>query len=285
MIYYYKSYDEDFVKTKNQAKKIPEDYKWIKTNPFQILFGSIMFYILKLVGLIYGKCAFSLKIIGQEKIRDYRYSAKTRNNSQKFAKLGGAGLNSMGGYYIYANHTLPLGDVFNPALYNPVRPYYLCDSSNLGIPVLGPILPFVGAMPIPESIRGKKRLFNAISTRAKQGNAIVIYPEAHVWPYYTKIRPFPTSSFNFPVRDNLPIFTATTVFNEPKKAGRRPRVTIYIDGPFMPKAKSPKHELTKKEKIESLHAQAKAQFEKRSQLSDYEYRIYEKVTSAEKKTS
>ncbi len=279
MKYYYKDYDENFVKTKNQAKKIPDDYQWIKRNPFAIIFGAIAFRILKVYGFFYAKIILHLKVEGAEKINNYRYKASSRNATQKYAKLGQSSLSGKGGYYVYANHTLPLGDVFNSALYNPVHPYYICDSSNLGIPILGPILPFVGALPIPDSIRGKKHLFDAISYRAKRGNAIIIYPEAHVWPYYTKIRPFGTAAFNFPIRDDLPVFTATTVFNQPKKEGKKPRITIYIDGPFYPKGEK----LTKKEKIKSLHYQVAQQLTKRAKLSDYEYHEYEKVASAEKK--
>ena len=166
-----------------------------------------------------------------------------------------------------------LGDVFNPALYSPVHPYYVCDSSNLGIPILGPILPMVGALPIPDSIRGKKQLFDAISTRAKQGKAIVIYPEAHLWPYYTKIRPFETTAFNFPVRDNLPIFTATTTYQK-KKNREKPRLTIFIDGPFIPDL-----ELPKKDCLKKLHDQVYQQLVKRSELSDTEYITYQKKST------
>lgn len=273
MIYYYKDFEEDFVKTKKQGKKIPENYQWIKRNPLQIFFGGIMFRIFKIYGYFYSKIILHLKIEGKEKIIDYKNNVNRRKTTQKYAKLGHSSITSRGGYYIYANHTLPLGDVFNPSLYSPAHPYYICDSSNLGIPVLGPILPYVGALPIPESVRGKKHLFDAISYRAKQGNAIIIYPEAHVWPYYTKIRPFTTTSFNFPIRDDLPAFTATTVFKTPKKERGRPRITIYIDGPFTPKGDN----LTKKEKIKSIYEQVVNQMIARSKESDYEYHTYEKV--------
>ena len=150
---YYSSYSDNFVETKNQGKTVPENYKFIKKNPLYNLAGAFLTQVLKLVGLVYGKCALGLKIEGKGKLKSYVKSEKK-------------------GYFIYANHTLTLGDVFNPGLYNPVHPYYICDSSNLGIPILGPILPMVGALPIPESIRGKKHLFNAISARVRSKKAI-----------------------------------------------------------------------------------------------------------------
>lgn len=251
---YYSSYSDNFVETKNQGKTVPENYKFIKKNPLYNLAGAFLTQVLKLVGLVYGKCALGLKIEGKDKLKSYVKSEKK-------------------GYFIYANHTLTLGDVFNPGLYNPVHPYYICDSSNLGIPILGPILPMVGALPIPESIRGKKRLFNAISARARSKKAIVIYPEAHLWPYYTGIRPFESSAFSFPIRENLSIFTATTVYTKWKNH-QKPRVTIYIDGPF-----SADENLDKKARAASLETQAHAAMERRAKLSTVKYITYEKRAS------
>lgn len=244
MIRYYKDFSDDFVTTKNQAKKVPENYRFIKRNPFYRILGFILFQILKLVGFFYAKFALHLKIVDKGKIKP--------------------------GSYIFANHTLELGDVFNPTLYSPVHPYYVCDSSNLGIPILGKILPLVGALPIPDSIHGKKQLFSAIQTRIKQGKTMVIYPEAHLWPYYTKIRPLEAAAFHFPVRDNTPVFTATTVFNKPKR-GKKPKITIYIDGPF-----SPDETLDKYARLQKLHDQVEAQLKSRTEISDYEYITYKR---------
>ena len=272
MIQYYDSLTDDFVESKNQAKKVPENYRFIKTSLLYNAAGAFLFQILKLIGFFYAKFALHLKIEGKEKIKNYLNSPVDHHfDPQKSAKIGISNLaSSPKGYYIYANHTLKLGDVFNPALYNPVHPYYVCSSSNLGIPILGPILPIVGALPIPDSISGKKQLFRAISTRAKQGKAIVFYPEAHLWPYYTKIRPFEKSAFSFPIRDNLPIFTATTVFTEHPHR-KKPNVAIYIDGPFYPDK-----DLDKKARVKKLHDEAFTKMTERTKLSDYEYIKYQK---------
>jgi len=251
---YYSDYTDNFVETKNQSKTVPENYKFIKKNPLYNFAGASLFIILKIIAFFYGKFALGLKIVGKDKLKSFVKSEKK-------------------GYFLYANHTLTLGDVFNPALYNPIHPYYICDSSNLGIPVLGPILPMVGALPIPESIRGKKHLFDAISTRAKQKKAIVIYPEAHLWPYYTDIRPFESSAFSLPVREKLPVFTATTVYTKWKNH-KKPRVTIYIDGPFTANEK-----FDKKACSASLEVQARTAMEARTKLSTVKYITYKKRKS------
>ena len=60
-----------------------------------------------------------------------------------------------------------------------------------------------------------------------------IYPEAHIWPYYNRIRPFGADSFRYPVRYGCPVYCTTTTFQQ-KKLGKTPRVTVYVDGPFYP---------------------------------------------------
>lgn len=251
---YYNDFSDNFVETKNQEKKVPDNYQFIKTNPLAKFLSTILFCFFKFIGRIYAIFVLGLKIEGKYKLKNHIKSTRS-------------------GYYIYANHVLTYGDVYNPALYSPVHPYYICDSSNLGIPILGPILPFVGALPIPDSIKGKKRLFDAISTRAKQGNAIVIYPEAHVWPYYTNIRPFDATAFAFPARDNLPIFTATTTFM-PRKFRKKPRAVIYIDGPF-----SAPEDLNRHEKSAYLHDKALSSMQKHAKRSTVKYINYKKRES------
>ncbi len=48
----------------------------------------------------------------------------------------------------------------------------------------------LGALPVPDSISEYKKFSKAYKKRISDGHPVVIYPEAHVWPYYTGIRPF-----------------------------------------------------------------------------------------------
>jgi len=78
----------------------------------------------------------------------------------------------------------------------------------------------------------------AIEERIKQGSAIFIYPEAHIWPYYTKIRPFSDASFSYPIKYKTPTFCFTNTY---QKKGKRahPQIVTYIDGPFYPDSTLP----------------------------------------------
>ena len=55
---------------------------------------------------------------------------------------------------------------------------------------LGNSIQLLGAIPIPNNKNGMKNFINAIETHINKKHSITIYPEAHIWPYYTKIRPF-----------------------------------------------------------------------------------------------
>ncbi len=76
-----------------------------------------------------------------------------------------------GDFFIYGNHTQPVGDVFIPALcVLPKRIFTVVSTANYGIPVIGKILPYLGALPIVDSLHGFKELNKAIETRIKKNH-------------------------------------------------------------------------------------------------------------------
>ena len=245
---YYKSYEDDLVTSKNQNLKLKENYKWIHHNLFYNILSYLIYYIFLVVAILYTKLFLHVKIKNKKALKGYK------------------------GYYVYGNHTQELGDVLSPLLYTfPTRPYAVCSPANLGIPLLGKILPLLGALPIPDSISKLKIFKDAISQRIHMGKCVVIYPEAHLWPYYTNIREFPNTSFHFPVDDNAIIFCATTTYAK-RKLGRKPKITIYIDGPFGVDEK-----LSRKENINMLHDKVYDIMLERSASSNYKYIDYKKI--------
>ena len=75
-----------------------------------------------------------------------------------------------------------------------------------------------------------KNFLNYISYRINKNNSITIYPEAHIWPYYTKIRPFKSVSFKYPIKLNKPVFCITNTYQ--KRSNDKVKIVSYIDGPF-----------------------------------------------------
>ncbi len=145
-----------------------------------------------------------------------------------------------------------------------------------------------------------KKFLEAIRTRIGEKSCVILYPEAHVWPWYTGIRPFPDTSFRFPAEIPAPSFCMTTTYQRRKEnpllrmihrlrrkeaakaegdrseADRerrvRPAITVYIDGPFYPEPG-----LHRKEQQKKLCEEIHACMERRSKNSTYEYVRYEKT--------
>ena len=219
-VFYYESEEDDPIKTDEQEAKVevglPEGYEFIPKNPFVKLYSAVLFRAFKLFGQYYERGYWQVKIHGREKLK----KAKGK------------------GYVMYANHTNPFHDVFGPAIAADRRIFTIISPVNLKIPGIGKTLPYIGGLPLGKTKEEKQAFNDAVDKRLAQKNCLVIYPEAHVWPYATKIRKFPAGdkSFKYAARNDLPIFTMTTTYHKrkDKKRGDLPRMDIYIDGPFWP---------------------------------------------------
>ncbi len=246
-IYYYKSFEDDFIESKNQDYKLKENYKWINNSIWYQICSKILYVLAYIFGLIYNKFILHVKIENKKILKPYKKQ----------------------GYFLFGNHTQPLGDVFIPTqVCGTKRIYGVVSQANLGVAGIGKLLPMLGALPIPDSIKDTKKLYEAIEKRIEQKKCVVIYPEAHVWEYYTKIRPFPKTSFKFPISCNAPSFCMTTTYYK-RKFGKKPRIKVYVDGPFIIDTK-----LTKKENEEKIHKEIYECMINRSKNSTYEYIEY-----------
>ncbi len=250
--YYYQEYTDDFVESARQDETLPDDYRWIHKNIFYRLFSAVLYGAALLFAFFYGKFVLHIRVENREVLKEAR---KT-------------------GCFLYGNHTQPMGDVFGPALYCfPMRMSAIASPSNMGIPVIGKLLPMLGGLFIPDSVEQMKKFMEAVQYHVEKKRCIVIYPEAHVWPWCTFIRPFPATAFRFPVLYNVPAFCMTTTYRQ-RKYGKKPQLVVHIDGPFW--AESGKN---KREKQKELHDRIYACMESRSQASTCEYIRYRKEIS------
>ena len=78
-----------------------------------------------------------------------------------------------------------------------------------------------------------KEQVEEIGKKITAKKCVMIYPEAHIWPYYTGIRPFRELSFRYPVQYQTPVFCLTNTYQK-RRFSKRPRIVTYIDGPFYP---------------------------------------------------
>ncbi len=245
------------------VEKVPIDgkYKYIHKNIFFKIFRFFVYLIALPIIFVYVKLIKKIKIKNKKVLKKYR----------------------KGGYFVYANHTSRFGDAFVPVYTcRPNTAKIIVNSDNVSVPVAGRITRLLGALPLPDTIQAAKNFNKAIDICLKHSNPIVIYPEAHLWPYYTKIRPFGDQSFVYPVKFDKPVFTFTTTYVK-KKEGKKPKVVVYVDGPFFPN-----ENLSKKERQKKLRDEVYAKLCERAKLSDYDYLTYIKgeppTTNAEDKS-
>ncbi len=210
---YYENFSRDFEGEDFPSVKIDKFYKYRrKAFGFRILSFILYRCIATPAAFIYCKLFIKDRVYGKDKLKAY-------NNS---------------GFFIYGNHTRDAADAFLPSIAAfPKKVYVIVNSKNLSIPLLGKCLPYLGAIPTPTEISATRNFSEAIISNALRGNAVMIYPEAHLWPFMKDLRPFGSESFVYPVRASLPAFSLTRTY---KKHGRKYRSEIYIDGPFFPDA-------------------------------------------------
>ena len=94
------------------------------------------------------------------------------------------------------------------------------------------LVEMLGAIPVPGNKEAMKHFIEAVTKRIKHRYCITIYPEAHIWPYYTKIRPFKEVSFEYPVKLKTPVFCFTNTYQKYGKKKNKIQIVTYIDGPF-----------------------------------------------------
>ena len=194
------------------------------------------------------KIKFKIKYVGKEKLKPYKKQ----------------------GYFIYGNHTQIFADTFITSNTNyPKKNFFIVNPENVSMKFLGNVVEMLGAIPIPGNKEAMKNFLEVIEKRIKDGNSVTIFPEAHIWPYYTKIRPFKSVSFKYPIELDKPVFCITNTYQ--KRGKNKVKITSYIDGPFFVN----KDLETKQEQKKDLRDRVYNQMVERSKNSKFEFIKYE----------
>lgn len=250
-IYYNDSLSQDFVSQGKNIKNIDENYKYEHKNIFWKI-GKFIVYRLFVTPIAFFYCKFNLrlKVVNKKLLKQCK---KT-------------------GYFVYGNHTHQFSDPFSPNIICfPKQVDMIVHPYNVSIKFLGKLTPYLGALPVPNNLKASRNFLKAINTNINKKHCIIIYPEAHIWPYFTKIRPFVSTSFRYPVQFNTASFCFTTTYQK-RKHSKKPKITIFIDGPFYPNK-----DLNPKEQQEDLKNKIYNIMCERSKNSNYEYIKYVKV--------
>jgi hypothetical protein len=172
--------------------------------------------------------------------------------------------------FLYGNHTQIPGDGYIPStLMFPKRCAVIVNADNVSLPGTLTFMKMVGAVPLPNKISGMRNYMKYLTELAADNTCIAIFPEAHIWPYYTGIRPFPDDSFRYPVMYGLKTYCFTTTYQRRGRHGVN--MTLYVDGPFTADASLPK-----KESVRDLRDRVYNTMCERSRNSTYEHIAYRK---------
>lgn len=217
VFYYSDELNDDVLTPRLKRKTVDENYKYVHTSLFKKITSFFWYRIVAVpIAFIYMKLKFHHKIVNKRILRKYKGT----------------------GYFVYGNHTQEIGDAFIANLISlPKRSYIVVHPDNISLPVIGKITPSLGALPLPDNMAAMRSFNDAIEKRITKGCAVAIYPEAHVWPYYTKIRPFTDASFTYPIKLGVPTFSFTSTYQK-RRLSKKPKIVTYIDGPFYPSESS-----------------------------------------------
>ncbi len=121
---------------------------------------------------------------------------------------------------------------------------------------LGELMRAGGMLPLNSSLHGMEnfnRMVEEVLVNRKQ--FLLVYPEASMWWNYPKPRPYKDGAFHMAFKYNVPLVPQFITFTPGKKLDREglsiPKLTLHITKPLCPRA-----ELSKKENIELLKAEA-----------------------------
>ena len=235
-----------------KQKEINDDYKYISHNIFFMILEFIVYRI------IMTSIAFITCKKRHIKIKNKKVVKKAK-----------------GKYFLYGNHTQAPCDAYIPNIIGfPRKSFIVVNPDAVSIRGCEWFIKASGSLPVPTNISGLKNFMDAMDKRVSRKHPIVIYPEAHLWPYYTKIRPYKSTSFRYPIKFDKPTYCFTTTYKK-RKFSKKPNITVYVDGPFYYNK-----DLSVKEAEKDLRDRVYNCMLKRSELSNYEYyKYYKRIES------
>lgn len=217
-IYYKDALNDDFAGTKIKQKPLPKNFRYVSKNPFFRFFAMLIYRVIAMPILwIASKIGWSVKVKGKK-------------NAKKVAHKG---------VFIYGNHT-QICDAWTNQVFVSwrQRTHVLVNPDATSIKGIRWLVMMLGALPMPD-IERKDDFMKAIETRIKQRRAIVVFPEAHIWPYCIHIRPYGDAAFVYPALLGTPVLPTVTTYKRRKFIFKNchPKMVIHVGKAIYPDMK------------------------------------------------
>lgn len=200
-------------------KEIDESYNFLNKNIFFRTWSRIF----RRIGIMFLgpwiKHHYNLKVIGKENIKLVRHK----------------------GVIVTINHVHNFDNLLvGTRILHHRKCYFITLKDNINMPFVGFLLKTMGGIPIPTSVRALKPFDACIAELMRKKKAVLICPEASLWPYYRGVREFKKGAFRFAVKNNAPILPIVVSFRRKlrKKQFKRGKVklkyyfTVHVGKPM-----------------------------------------------------
>lgn len=215
-VYYKDPINDDFAQLQIHTKPVEKGFPFVHRSKLWALGAFLVYYFIAIpIVWLICKVYLGLKFENHKAVRAVGHS----------------------GYFLYGNHTRSL-DAFLPAVAAfPKRAYVVANPDAVSIPGLRTLVQMIGCLPIPSNLSAMPEFLDAVNQRYQQRACIGIYPEAHIWPFYTGVRPIKCTSFRYPVKWNAPVVAMATTYRKRRGLFRwmkRPGMTVTFSQPMYP---------------------------------------------------
>ena len=213
---YYSGFDEDFMHTKIVKNVVvDEKYQYIPKNPFVRGFRNLMYYTLGYPGVkLIDRFSYGVKVYGKKNLKGIKGALIVGNHSNEF------------------DGSFAIVEVSGPR-----KCYVIANKDAIEVPVARLFTKAFGALPVPDNNKGLANLNQSVVKMLQKGSRVAIFPEAHIWPYYTGLRPFASVGFHYAVKADVPVIPFAVSYRLRKgknKMAKKPQVNITILKPIYP---------------------------------------------------
>lgn len=217
VIYYSDPLEDDFSPLPIRTQEVAQGFPYLRSGLLWNLAAALLYYCIALpIVFLISKCYLGLQFENRQVLRQL----------------------SDTGFFLYGNHTRML-DAFLPAMAAfPKKGYVVANPDAVSLPFLKNVVLMLGVIPIPTRFSGMREFLSTIQRRCQEGNCIAIFPEAHIWPFYTGIRPFPDTAFRYPVQQQAPVVAMVTTYRRRRGLLRwmkKPAMTVTFSQPMYPR--------------------------------------------------
>jgi len=209
--------EHDYKTIEAKPVKLKKDYVFFIQNP---LFKMVSFFVVLLMKVLlyfgYGKLFRHVKVHGKKNLK---YLKKDR-------------------FVLISNHMHVFDAVWIGTVIFPKKLYVTMLQSNLGLPLMGPILRVAGGIPIPETKDHMVRFLGELKTELSKKTPVLVMPEAAIKPYHAGIRKFLSGAFRFAIDTDSKILPIVYTYRKPRSIFkflfRKPWLDMHILEPVEP---------------------------------------------------